>query len=57
MAGATSRAFTNGNTTTIYDSGGRVIVRETRTGNAATIYDSAGRNVGRYTTNPSTIHE
>ena len=42
---------------TIYDSGGRVIARESRTGNTTTIYDPAGRNVGRYTTNPSTIHE
>lgn len=38
-------------TTTVYDSRGRVVSRETTTGNTTTIYDERGRSVGRFTAN------
>ncbi len=43
------RSSTNSSgTTTIYDSRGRVISRESTSGNRTTIYDAAGRLVGRW---------
>jgi YD repeat-containing protein len=39
--------------TTIYDSGGKVVGRESKSGNTTTIYDAAGRNVGRVTNEKS----
>jgi len=33
--------------TTVYDSSGKVVARESKSGNTTTVYDASGRNVGR----------